>query len=243
MSADDLRHANCRYCGQTTRCFPQGVSDQVLERFSAVLVRRRPLAAREPLFRQNAPFTSVYLLRAGSFKTVAVDEDGQERVLEFYLPGDLLGLDASGEGRYRSSAVALERSRICELSFPGLDRLCGDIETFRKQLNRAFGDEIVREQQLLRLLQKKSAEQRLAGFLLQLARRFDRRGHRPGELCLSMSRQDIGDHLGLALETVSRLMKKFHRQGVLRVERRRIDVLDGARLAALAADAPSGGTR
>ena len=91
----------------------------------------------------------------------------------------------------------------------------------------------------MRLLEHKSAEQRLAGFLWHLIERIEQRGYSAQELNLSMSRHDIANYLGLAVETISRLFARLQEQGVLEVDHRHIKLCDQERLQRLASCAPA----
>jgi CRP/FNR family transcriptional regulator len=83
------------------------------------------------------------------------------------------------------------------------------------------------------LLGKRSAEERLASFLLSLSNRYHQRGLSATEFNLPMSRQDIGNYLGLAIETVSRLFANFQERGMVQVNRRRVVITDLARIRAM----------
>lgn len=235
------RNIDCRRCGLASRCLPQGLDDETLATFAAAVKRRRVAHRGEHLFFQDEPSETLYLLRSGSVKVYTVDADGEEQVLGFYLPGDVFGLDALRAGRHLGGAVALETVNVCELPFQQLAQL-GDLAAVLQR--RMFSSEIGRDYGLLQLLGKKSAEQRLGGFLLQLSERYAERGYSAREFLLTMSRQDIGDHLGLALETVSRVLTRLQRRGVIAIDRRRVRIRDTAALAVLAGEGvPAAGRR
>ncbi len=92
------------------------------------------------------------------------------------------------------------------------------------QIMHIVGKEITTDQQMLMLLGKRNAEERLASFLLSLSSRYKKRGLSPKEFYLPMSRQDIGNYLGLAIETVSRLIARFQDEGILAVDRKLITI-------------------
>ncbi len=98
---------------------------------------------------------------------------------------------------------------------------------------RLLSKEIFQEANLLTLLGSKNAEERLAGFLLDFSNRFKKRGFSATDFYLSMSRNDIGSYLGLAVETVSRLFTRFHDDGLLHVERKHVQLKDLDRLKSL----------
>ncbi len=225
---------NCHNCKQIKQCFPQPLDNEELRQFGDAVKSRRVIQRGETLFRQGDRLSCLYMVRAGAVKVYALSHDGAEQVLGFYLPGDMLGLDALESANHVCTAIALETSSICELSFSKLETMSQALSGLHGWMYRAYGREIARDHALLRLLGHKSAEQRLAGFLLSLCERFAQRGFSSREFNLSMSRHDIANHLGLALETVSRLFARFQDSRVLDVDRRHITVRDPLLLRRLA---------
>ena len=229
-----IAKANCLSCRQAQTCLPQGLSSQEIRKFSAAVKRNRVFQRGDALFRQGDKLDSLYLIRSGTVKIYSLNDDGDEQVLGFYLAGDVVGLDALDEGIHDCTAVVLETSGICELSFNKLEDLALTLSGLQRRLHRLYGREIARDHALLRLLGHKSAEQRLAGFLWHLIERINRQGYSTEELNLSMSRHDIANYLGLAVETVSRLFRRLQEQGILEVDRRHIKLCDQAQLQHLA---------
>jgi CRP/FNR family transcriptional regulator len=128
------------------------------------------------------------------------------------------------------SAMALETTSVCELPFSGLEDLSRQVAGLQHQLFKLVGKEISNEHSMLLMLGNRSAEERLATFLLSLSSRLHERGFSAHEFNLSMSRHDIANYLGLAVETVSRLFTRFQEEGLLEVERRHITIRDLDRL-------------
>ena len=156
----------------------------------------------------------------------------------FYLPGELLGIDAINTDLHPCSAEALETSEVCEIPFDSLEELAQKVPGLQHQLLRIMSREIVRDEDMLMMLGRMSAEERLASCLMSFSRRLARLGNGAVEFRLSMSRQDLGDYLGLALETVSRLLSRFQEENLISVHGRQIVLRDLDRLRAMAAGAP-----
>jgi CRP/FNR family transcriptional regulator len=188
------------------------------------------------LFQIGDEFHSLFLIRAGSVKVYTIDADGSEHVLGFYLPGDVVGLDAIASGIHDCAAVTMETSNVCILAFERLQQLNGTLPGLQQPLSALYAREIAREHAVIRLLSKRNAEQRLAGFLLNLSRRFAGLGYSGYEFNLTMSRHEIGNHLGLALETVSRLFTRLSRDGVVQIKRRCVIVQNLQMLETLAGE-------
>jgi CRP/FNR family transcriptional regulator len=229
VSLKDIKVA-CGECTLNAICLPVGVDAHDLEKLDAIIDRKRPLARGEHLFRNGDRFQSLYAVRSGSLKTYATSANGQEQVMGFLLPGELVGLDAIADGYHPLAARALETTSLCEIPFPDLTSLSSQLPTLQQQLMRIMSREIRDDEQNMIVLGQKSAEERLAAFLVSLSGRFQRRGFSPNQFNLSMSRGDIGNYLGLALETVSRLFTRFQNEGLLRVDRKHIELLDLDRL-------------
>ena len=205
-----------------------------LEALNRIIERRRPMKRAEHLYRIGDDFQAIYAVRSGSIKTYTVSAEGQEQVTGFHLAGELLGLDAINDGRHPCNAKVLETTAVCEIPFDRLDELCDRIPGLRRQLFKVMSKELSFEQSLLTLLGKKNSQERLAAFLLSLSERFRGRGFSPQEFRLGMSRDDIGNYLGLAMETVSRMFTRFQHDGLLEVDNRNVRILDLERLQVLA---------
>lgn len=212
----------CKDCSLFQLCLPTGVGEADLELLDRIIKHRRPLRRGEHLFRVGDPFQAIYAVRAGSLKTYAMTEDGHEQVIGFHLPGELVGLDAVHGECHPCAAKALETTSVCEIPFDRLEDLADHLPALQRQLLRVLSKEILHDHNLLMLLGKKSADERLAAFLVSLSARFKRRGFSATEFYLSMSRNDIGNYLGLAVETVSRLFTRFQDDRLLEVERKHI---------------------
>jgi len=222
----------CRECSLNAICLPVGIESEDLERLDGIIDRKRPIARGEHLFRSGDRFQSIYAVRSGSLKTYATSEDGQEQIMGFQLPGELVGLDAIADSVHPLSAKALETTSVCEIPFTDLASLSSQLPSLQHQLLRLMSQEIRDDEQNMVVLGQKSAEERLAAFLVSLSGRFRRRGFSANQFNLSMSRGDIGNYLGLALETVSRLFTRFQQEELLRVDRKHIELLDRDKLCA-----------
>jgi CRP/FNR family transcriptional regulator len=229
ISFDNIKVA-CRNCSLTSLCLPMGLAPEDVDQLDAIVRRNRPLHRGDHLFRQGDKFQYIYVVKTGTVKSFDPGEDGSEQVLGFHLPGELIGLDAIESGHHHCSAKILETTAVCEIPFGKLEHLSSIIPSLQHQMYRLMSREIGHDEDMLTLLGKRNAEERLASFLLSLSSRFQRRGFSPSDFYLSMSRHEIGNYLGLAVETVSRLFTRFQDEGLLIVERKHIQLLDIERL-------------
>ncbi|MCU7833987.1 MAG: fumarate/nitrate reduction transcriptional regulator Fnr [gamma proteobacterium symbiont of Taylorina sp.] len=215
-------NVSCNECSLHQLCLPQSIDGAELEKLDYIIERKKPLKRNEYLFQVGSAFDSIYVVRSGSLKTFSPTIDGQEQVTGFHLPGELLGLDAIGKGHHPCVAKALETTSVCEIPFDRLEELAQELPTLQHQLLRLMSKEIFDDQELMLLLGKKTAEARLSAFLLSISLRFKQRGFSSTEFYLSMSRNDIANYLGLAVETVSRMFTRFQDDGIITAERKHI---------------------
>lgn len=225
ISLETIRIA-CRNCSLSSLCLPMGLAPDDVERLDEIVKRTRPLHRGDFLFRDGDRFRSLYVVKTGSVKTFAPSPEGGEQVLGFHLPGEVIGLDAIDKDIHACSAKVLETSAICEIPFTRLEELTATIPSLQHQMYRLLSKEIGHDTDMLLLLGKKNAEERLAAFLLSLSKRLHKRGLSATDFYLSMSRHEIGNYLGLAVETVSRLFTRFQDDGLMNVDRKHIQLLD-----------------
>ncbi len=238
ISFDTIRVA-CKNCSLSQLCLPMGLAAEDVERLDSIIKRSRPLHRGDHLFRGGERFRSLYVVKTGSVKTYAPSEEGGEQVLGFHLPGEIIGLDAIDKSCHACSAKVLETSAICEVPFQRFEELATSIPSLQHQMYRLLSKEIGQDADMLLLLGKKNAEERLAAFLSSMSSRLSKRGLSPTDFYLSMSRHEIGSYLGLAVETVSRLFTRFQEDGLLRVDRKHVEVLNLPALEMMAGSAPS----
>jgi CRP/FNR family transcriptional regulator len=221
----------CRDCATRGNCPAAFLIATSARRSDAPSLHSLALTRREHVFLAGEAAEALYVVRAGSVKTYMTTGAGDEHVVTFYMAGDVIGLDALATKVHQSSAVALEAAAVCAMPFNELEKF---VEHSPHWLYSVIASELVRDQHTLMVLNKKSAESRLAGFLIDLSERFRARGYSARQFNLSMGRQDIGNHLGLAVETVSRLLTRMQQEGLLEVEGRQITICDPDNLHAMA---------
>ena len=229
----------CSSCNLRELCLPVGFSDCEIKRLDALVKTRRTVRRGDTLFRTGCPFTALYAVRTGFFKTRISSEDGRDQVTGFQMAGELLGLDGISAERHTCDAVALEDSQVCVIPFERLEDLSREFPDLQRQFHKIMSREIVRDHGVMLLLGSMRAEERLAAFLLNLTERLRARGFSESALVLRMSRGEIGSFLGLKLETVSRAFSKFQDDGVLEVKQRHVRVLDASALRRLVDGAPA----
>jgi CRP/FNR family transcriptional regulator len=175
-------------------------------------------------------FDALFILRSGSAKSYLSSPRGDEQISGFYHPGDLIGMDGFDTMTHAHGLKFLETSSVCRISLKEFNRAMGESASMRQQVLQSMSHSLVDEQQQLLSVSKYNAEQRLAKFLLDLSKRFKQRGLSDKVFDLSMTRIDIANFLGMAIETISRLLSKMQAQGIINVSRRQITLLKMDRL-------------
>jgi CRP/FNR family transcriptional regulator, anaerobic regulatory protein len=224
----------CGACGLHDICLPAGIEGEALARMDRLTRNRRTLARGEAVFRQGEAFHALYVLRSGATRSTLGDADGGHQVIGFGTPGDVLGIDGLLDDAYRTDAVALERSTLCEVPFARMEEVLVQIPSLHRRMLRVLGGELASEQQHLVAMGRQQAIERVARFVHGLVGKQGRLSRQGDCLKLSMSRADIANYLGLAVETVSRALGRMEETGTLSASGRTLRILDGAALAALA---------
>ncbi|RVU37479.1 fumarate/nitrate reduction transcriptional regulator Fnr [Rheinheimera riviphila] len=231
MSASAI---NCQDCGFSQLCLPFSLNTAELDQLDDIIQRKRPSHKGDHLFEAGKPLQALYAVRTGSFKTYTLTEQGEEQITGFHLPGDVIGFDAIGNQQHPSYAQALETAMVCEIPYHTLEPLLDQLPKLRQQLMRLMSQDISGDQQMMLWLNRKTAEQKLAAFLTNLAQRFGHRGFSKKEFRLTMTRGEIGNYLGLTVETISRLLGRFHKDELIHVDGKLIVINDFAELSRVA---------
>ncbi|MBI2382999.1 MAG: helix-turn-helix domain-containing protein [Gammaproteobacteria bacterium] len=222
---------NCAPCPASRRCLPCGVPEREAALWNASLLPHLPVSgAGKALFEAGSPADSVFSVRAGCLKSFTVDEDGNERVQGFFLPGDLVGLDALGNERYVASVVSVAPSQVCRIPKTQLQAVLAQAPHLTQQLLRRLSRKLAQAQALAGAF---TADQRVAAFLLLMEERL---APAPGTaIRLPMTRRDIANYLRLATETVCRVLARFELRGWLHLADKTVRIDDAEALHALAA--------
>lgn len=222
----------CSTCAFSQACLSEGMDKAALGELHVLVEHVGPFQAGAHLFREGDAFTAIAAVRAGTVKTYVNDPDGREHVLDFHLPGEIIGLNAIDGEHYPCNAVALDTVALCWFSFPRMALLATRLPGLQRQLFKLLSRDIGRAALLAGDF---TADQRMAAFLVNFVRRLASRGFSASRCQLTMSRTDIANYLRLAPETVSRVLRRFQETGLVRVERREVELVERGQLETLAA--------
>lgn len=216
------KKVSCGNCRLSTICLPISLHIEDIDRLNHIIQRGKPLQKGDYLYRANDTFDSVYAIRSGAVKAMTLSDSGEEQVTGFYLPGEVVGMDGIADSRYTNSVVALETASVCEIPFNRMEELSLQIPNLQRHFFQLMSREITQDQQIITLLSKSSAEERIAALLLSISNRNSRRQLSANAFRLPMSRTDIGNYLGLTIETVSRIFTRLQKQDVITVDKKEI---------------------
>jgi len=205
---------------------PLALESDDIKQLDDIIQRSKPLQKSQHLYREGDDFESVFAVRSGALKAYKTTDDGREQVTGFYFPGEILGMDGISNNSHASSAKALETAAVCEIPFTSLERLSAMMPNLQRHFFQLMSREITEDQQLITLLSKNSADERVASLMVSISTRNARRKLSATQFRLPMSRVDIGNYLGLTVETVSRVFSRMQKMDILQVDNKEISILD-----------------
>jgi CRP/FNR family transcriptional regulator len=217
----------CSTCAFAEACAVAGYGATELTELHCLVEHVGPFEPGQRIFRSGDPFRALFAVRSGMVKTTLVDAEGREQVLGFYLPGEMVGLDAIYPEHYPCDAIALETTLCCRFSFPAMSALAARQPKIQQHLFRLLSKELGSASLLAG---DHSADERMAAFLVDLGDRYAARGLSGTQFRLSMARADIANYLRLAAETVSRVLGRFREQKLIAIDGRSVQLLDPPRL-------------
>ena len=175
-------------------------------------------------------FDTLFVVNSGFLKTIVIDDYGNEQVLGFPMKGDLLGIDSIDSKQHATEVVALSDCDLILIPYKILSNLGrGDAELLHAMLG-VMSRELAREQMAIFSLISLGAEAKVARFLVALGKRYSQLGYSENVYNLRMTRLEIANYLGLAIETVSRAISAFHLLGWIVVSQRQIRIVDAESL-------------
>lgn len=215
---------SCENCNLDSICIPRGLSSDEIKNLSLAVRKKNVFNKGEFIYRQGDKFTGIFAIQSGSAKLINYDLSGNEHILNILLPGELMGFDGFND-HYQCSVIALDTLSVCELPAERIDEICQKVPTLVKELFRHSSEKINISQEHL-IVSRLPADQRMAFFLSDLSIRLKNRGFSPYEFNLPLSREDIGNHLGLAIETVSRMLRLLQNKKLITVHQKNIKIVD-----------------
>jgi CRP/FNR family transcriptional regulator len=173
--------------------------------------QRRVVHTGDVIYQSGERFGNLYILNSGFFKIVNLSADGREQVVGLKFRGDWLGFDGIANGQYACDAVAMDTGEVWVVRYDTLLAACAREPALLTVLHEAMSREIARDRDSLMSVCTLPADARVADFLRYWAESLARRGMRTDQITLRMTRAEIGNYLGMTLETVSRALSRLAR--------------------------------
>ena len=201
-------------------CQPQDLRDDS-SRFQHLRFK-----AGQTVHLNNDPLSNLFLVNCGFLKSSMTDDLDKELILSFPMKGDLIGADSIHRQHHQSQTITLSDCDIILIPYSSLQDLCKKSEQFGHAILQIMSRELVRERYMLGVQRSLSAEAKVGRFLSMMGERYAQLGYSSRRFNLRMSRNEIANYLGVAIETVSRILSIFHRLGVITVNQREIVIID-----------------
>ena len=213
----------------------QRIADSLKLVHDKLPVTRRLLHAGESVYEAGERFDCLHMVNSGFFKLVNLSADGREQVVGLQFKGDWLGFDGIANGRYGCDAIAMDTGEVWTIRYDALLSACAEHPPLMGVVHSAMSREMTRDRDSLLSICTLPADARVAEFLLNWAESLSERGLRTDQITLRMTRAEIGNYLGMKLETVSRALSRLARDSIIQFNengRRDICIPDLAVLAA-----------
>lgn len=227
-------HISCAHCGLQRICFPKGLSNHEIAQLDQIVESHPPIPKGSRLFSSGDPAGYLFALKSGVVKLSRFDQGGNEVIHAFYLPGDVLGMEALESLTYPFDAIALDSCTFCRIHRDDLEGLAQQIPTLNRQILGMMAQELRHEREHFDQLLNKTAEARVAAFVLSISNRFHARGLDAMSFRLPILHREVATYLGLTPETFSRVLNRFQVNGWLNWRRKQVDILDAEVLQQLA---------
>jgi CRP/FNR family transcriptional regulator len=196
--------------------FGQRIADTLHLVQATLPVQRRMVHAGDAIYQVGQDFGSLYVVNSGLVKMVNLSSEGREQVVALHFRGDWLGLDGIAGGHYGCDAIAMDTGEVWSFRYEDLLNAALRTPALLSALHQAMSRQLARDHESLQSLCALPADARVAGFLHYWAEAMEKRGLRTDQISLRMTRAEIGNYLGMTLETVSRALSRMARGDVIR---------------------------
>lgn len=225
------QNIHCNQCAVKNLCVAKNLSEIETDDINTQITKIKVADKGNHIFHVEDPQHYLYAVYSGSCKDYCLDEDGSERINNFYLPGDMIGMESIPNQKHLYSLVALENTELCVIPINALFDL---MHTHSNILKRVMNIAAYKMQNDQDIRLTTNVSQRIADFILNTYRRLQERPNNQDFISLPMSQLEISNYLGMAHETVNRVLRKFHQEKIITIKVKRIYITDIDRLKELA---------
>ena len=216
---------SCEECALSNICLPSELTDDEIALLEKNIITSIKIKKGETLYPAGADFSGLYAVKSGSLKSILSNRDGDAQIVGFHTPGELIGFDGY-DSQHASSVVALENSMVCKVPTSHLDYLCANVMGVSRHIHAMVANDVRAHNSILLLIAQKTAEERIVCFLKNISDRYRKRGFSGTDFTLSMPRGDIANFLGMAPETISRLLAQLQDENIVEFDRRDVHIKD-----------------
>lgn len=214
---------SCEACALSNICLPSELSTEEIALLEKNVVTSIKIEKGETLYPAGTKFSGLYAVKSGSFKSNLSSRDGDTQIVSFHTPGELIGFDGY-DSEHSTSVVALENSMVCKVPTHHLDYLCANVMGVSRHIHAMVANDVRAHNSNLLLIAQKTAEERIVCFLKNISDRYRKRGFSGADFSLSMPRGDIANFLGMAPETISRLLAQLQDEDIVEFDRRDVHI-------------------
>lgn len=218
---------DCNNCLVKHVCLAQDISISDIEELNSLIQNVRCIEKKNHVYHLHDPLKNLYAIYSGSCKEYGIDSNGNEFIVNFYFPGDIIGLESIAAQKYLYYMMALEDLQLCVLPLnnflktmhrkPNIMRRVMHLSSIKMQYDQSARLGI-------------TAHERVCDFLLNIANRMYQRKPDEKEICLPMSQIEISNFLGIAYETVNRVFQNLKKKNIIVMNNKTLEILDLGRL-------------
>lgn len=222
----DALDNTCHFCEKTRLCPSNTLSIYDQQISGSATVQGERLGCGDHLFWPGKPLRFIYFIQSGSIKTYVTNANGDIQITGFYYKGDVIGLNASDSAIENYGAMALEPVTVCKIPLAEFEKKVSQSPALSRACIKCLSKEIKLKHRMILVLAKMTVEQRVAYFLISMSILCGVQGQPSAPFNLSMMYSDIANYLGVAVETISRMFKKYKDKGIISIERRKVSIED-----------------
>lgn len=218
---------NCSECAVNFLCLPRNLDIDIIVELNDIIQCYRIVEKGTHVFHAGDKMEHLHAVHSGLCKDYWIDDVGNDHIDNFYFPGDLIGLESLPERKHQFSLIALEDLQLCIIPIDALFTLINKSEHLLKRILHINSYKMKNDQQVFLTT---NAQQRVIDFLANILFRLKERNVDQRQLCFSISQIDMGKFLGIAHETINRIIRQLQRDKIIKIIQKKIHILDPERL-------------
>jgi CRP/FNR family transcriptional regulator len=221
----------CQTCYHKNLCLPRKLPEEEVQDLNKFITKIHILEKGEHIYRQEEKAVALYAINTGVCKEYWIDEEGNEHVSNFYFPGDILAFEAMPTQKHIASACAMTNAKVCVIPVDSLRQKMATSPALLKRVMDIMAYKMRNDRQVYFV---SNSKKRVASFLLNILYRLEERNFTPNHILLPMSQLDIGNLLGMAFETVNRILHEFQTKQIISISNKEVIITQRQKLEEIA---------